>query len=278
VGSLEGRVALVTGASRGIGAAVAVRLAAEGAAVALAARSLDEAPEHLGGTLRETAQVIERAGGRALPLAADLSRPEERARLVERARAALGPVDVLVNNAAAAFYLPFERVSERRFQVAFEVNVRAPFDLAQRLLPDMRARGRGWIVNVSSATARAPEGPPYGAFERKGGATLYGATKAALDRLSTGLAAELFDWGIVVNSVAPVGAVLTPGVEALGVVPEAYRESAEPVECLVEAILALAVPRDPPVTGRVLLSKPFLAELGLPVRTLDGRSLLAGAA
>jgi citronellol/citronellal dehydrogenase len=278
VGSLDGRVALVTGASRGIGAAVAVRLAAEGAAVALAARSLDEAPAHLGGTLRETAQAIEGAGGRAVPIAADLARPEDRARLARAARAALGPVDVLVNNAAAAFYLPFERVSERRFQVAFEVNVHAPFDLAQRLLPDMRARGRGWIVNVSSASARAPMGPPYGAFEREGGATLYGATKAALDRLSTGLAAELFDLGIVVNAVAPVAAVLTPGVRALGVVPEPYRANAEPVECLVEAILALSVPRDPPVTGRVLLSKPFLAELGLPVRTLDGRSLLAGAA
>jgi NAD(P)-dependent dehydrogenase (short-subunit alcohol dehydrogenase family) len=276
VGELDGRVALVTGASRGIGAAVARRLAAEGAAVALAARSLDEAPPHLPGTLRETAARIERDGGRAVALAVDLLDAADRARLVEKARAELGPIDVLVNNAAAAFYLPFAEVSEKRFRVAFEVNVRAPFDLAQRVVPDMAARGGGSIVNVSSASARHPEAP-YGEFAKRGGATLYGASKAALDRLSTGLAAELADLRIAVNSVSPVAAVLTPGVLALGVVPEAFRESAEPVECLAEAVLALCVPRDPPLTGRILLSGPLLAELGRPVRTLDGRAAFAGA-
>jgi NAD(P)-dependent dehydrogenase (short-subunit alcohol dehydrogenase family) len=99
---------------------------------------------------------------------------------------------------------------------------------------------------------------------------LYGASKAALDRVSTGLAGELFEHGIFVNSLSPVAAVLTPGVLALGVVPDAWRENAEPVELLAEATLALCEPRDPPITGRVLFSKPFLAELGRAARTLDG--------
>ena len=268
-GILDGRVALVTGASRGIGEAIARRLAAEGAAVAVLARSLDAHP-HLPGTLREVALRIAKAGGRAHAVAADLADPAARAAAVEEARSALGPIDILVNNGAAAFYIPFEKVSEKRFRVAFEVNVRAPFDLAQRVLPDMRARGRGWIVNVSSRGAQHPEGPPYADYDRSVGATLYGATKAALDRLSSGLAGELCDARIAVNSLAPVAAVLTPGVEALGVVPEAYRASAEPVEAMAEATLALCEPRDPLLTGRVLLSLPLLEQLGRPLRSLDG--------
>jgi NAD(P)-dependent dehydrogenase (short-subunit alcohol dehydrogenase family) len=153
--------------------------------------------------------------------------------------------------------------------VAFEVNVRAPFDLAQRVLADLRARGGGAIVNVSSDTAKPPR-PPFSEFDRSGGASLYGATKAALDRISVGLAAELAGDGIAVNSLSPVAAVLTPGVLALGVVPEAWRETAEPVECMAEAALALCERRDPPISGRILYSRPFLAELGRAVRALDG--------
>ena len=271
MGSLTGRVAFVTGASRGIGAAIAQRLAAEGAAVAAVARSLDTHP-HLPGTLNQTVATIAAAGGRAVAIEADLAEPAARARAVETARAALGPIDVLINNAAAAFYLPFEQVSEKRYRLAFELNARAPWDLAQRVLPDMRARGYGWIVNVSSATARHPE-LPFGEFARRGGATLYGATKAALDRISTGLAAELADSKVSVNSISPVAAVLTPGVEALGVVPEEFRKSAEPVEWIVEAVVALCESREPPITGRVLYTKPFLAELGRRARGLDGREL-----
>ena len=271
--TLAGKVALVTGASRGIGAAIAVRLAAAGASVALAARTLDAHP-HLPGTLRETAAEIEKLGARAVPIVCDLADADARARLVDAARAALGPIDLLVNNAAAAFYMPFEAVSEKRFRVAFELNVRAPWDLAQRVVPDMKARGGGVIVNLSSASAAHPSGPPYAEFYRSSGAVLYGASKAALDRVSTGLAGELFEHRIFVNSLSPVAAVLTPGVLALGVVPDAWRESAEPAELLAEATLALCEPRDPPITGRVLLSKPLLGELGRAPRTLDGRHLL----
>ena len=171
MGSLEGRIALVTGASRGIGAAIAERLAAEGAAVALAARSMEAHP-HLPGTLKETRERIEKRGGRAVAIAADMMSDDDRARLVEETVSTLGPVDALVNNAAASFYFPFLDVSEKRFRVAFEVNVRAPWDLCQRVLPGMRERGRGWIVNVSSDTATHPAGPPYGEFQRLGGALL----------------------------------------------------------------------------------------------------------
>jgi len=266
----EGLVALVTGASRGIGAAIAQRLGAEGAAVVCVARTADLHPR-LPGSLRDTVYAIQAGGGRAVPVAVDLSDPPARAGAVLEAEAAFGPIDILVNDAAAAFYMPFERFSERRFAVAFEVNVRAPFDLAQRVLPGMRARRRGWILNVSSATAKLPSGPPFDPFDARGGALLYGMTKAALDRMSAGLAAEVYADGIAVNSLSPVAVVRTPGVEALGMLPEGRPDLVEPVEVFVEAAIALCTGDPKVLTGRVAYSRPLLAELGRTPRTLDGR-------
>ena len=272
MGELEGRVALVTGASRGIGAGIARRFAAEGAAVAVTARTLDPHPS-LPGTLRETVAAIEAEGGRAIAIAADLANPEDRARIVDEAVGALGPIDVLVNNAAAAFYLPFLETSEKRFRIAFEINTHAPWDLTQRVAPAMREKGAGWVLNISSATSELPKGPPFPEFTRT--STLYGSTKAALERMTAGLASALFDDGVRVNSMAPVGAVMTEGAEALEVVPEAFRKEAESVEAMAEAALALCT-APPELTGRVTLCTPLLEELGRGVRTLDGRTQLAG--
>ena len=269
MGILDGKVALVTGASRGIGAAIAERLAAEGAAVGVTARSRAPHPK-LPGTLRETVDTIEKRGGRAFAIQGDLLEAEDRTRAVTETREQLGPIDILVNNAAASFYIPSEKISEKRFHVAFEINARAPWDLSQQVIPDMRAAGRGWILNISSVTSVWPAGPPYDAFAMEGGSTLYGSTKAFLERMTAGMAAEFYSASIAVNSLAPVAAVLTPGALAIGVIPDAYQASAEPVECMAESALALCEPVDPMITGRILYSKPFLEELGREVRTLDG--------
>jgi NAD(P)-dependent dehydrogenase (short-subunit alcohol dehydrogenase family) len=269
----EGKVAFVTGASRGIGAAIAERLAAAGAAVAVTARSIDSHPDHLPGTARETAERIEARGGRAAALYCDVFDPDSCAAAVEACREALGPIDVLVNNAAAGPYRPFERFSLRDFEATFHANVRAPLVLAQLVAPDMRARGRGWIVNVSSASAEMPEGPPYGAWETKGGMHLYAASKAALNRLTVGLAAELHADGIAVNALAPVAAVITPGVEALGATRWIDSSMTEPIAAIAEATLALAT-CDPSLTGRVAYSLPLLRDLRREVRTLDGAAVV----
>jgi NAD(P)-dependent dehydrogenase (short-subunit alcohol dehydrogenase family) len=275
-GPLEGRVALVTGASRGIGAAIAQRFACEGAVVAVAARSLEEpAQGNLPGTLRETVANIEAAGGRALPYQVDLTSPESRADLVGRVFADLGPVDVLVNNAATSIFAPFTDISEKRLHLITTINYFAPFDLCQRLIPAMRERGGGWVLNITSLSGDIPTTPPPDPIYHLQG-TAYGSSKAALNRLTEGLASEFYADSIVANALAPVKAVLTEGVKAtLTEDAIADEDILEPVEAMAEAALALCSSHRDGLNGGVHKSLTLLERLGRPVRTLDGRTLLA---
>ena len=157
----SGRNALVTGASRGIGAAIAERLAAEGANVVVTARTVDR-HAHLEGSLNETLDRCRAHGTTVEAVAADLADPVDRQRIVPEAVELLGgPIDVLVNNAAAAVYQSMLEFPLRRRAISFEVNEHMPVDLAQAVIPAMVASGEGWIVNVSSATARPAPGPPF---------------------------------------------------------------------------------------------------------------------
>jgi NAD(P)-dependent dehydrogenase (short-subunit alcohol dehydrogenase family) len=243
----RGRRAIVTGASRGIGAALAERLAAEGADVAITARTLDRHPT-LAGSLQETAARLERFGTNVAVIVADMADEAGRARIVPEAVTALGgPVDILVNNAAAAMYQPLVDYPLRRRRLTFEVNVHGPLDLAQAVIPSMVGRGEGWIVNVSSGSARRTAGPPFA--ETAVGSTIgiYGASKAALNRLTNALAVELWGTGVRVNTVEPRAAVLTEGASAL-VGGSLRPDQIEPMETIVEAIVALC-DCEPDVTG-----------------------------
>jgi NAD(P)-dependent dehydrogenase (short-subunit alcohol dehydrogenase family) len=267
----RGRRALVTGASRGIGAGIAVRLAAEGAGVAIVARTLD-AHEHLAGSLEATAARMRLFGGKVVTVVADLTDEEDRARVVpEAVRGLGGAVDILVNNAAAAMYGPLAELSLKRRRVLFEANVHAPLDLAQAVIPGMRAAGEGWIVNISSGAARAWSGPPFDLGITGSTITVYGASKAALDRVTNGLGAELHGTGIRANTVAPRAAVLTEGADAL-VGSSLSSDQIETLEEMVEAVVALCdCPAD--VTGRSFVSLDLLADWHLAVHHLDGSTL-----
>jgi citronellol/citronellal dehydrogenase len=257
-GDLKGRTALVTGASRGIGAAIATRLAMEGARVAVSARTAEEGESRLSGTLAETVGHIRDIGGEAVAIKADLARAEERERLAQEAAEALGPIDILINNAAITYFMPVEDFTDKRFALMFEVQVHAPFHLAQLVLPAMRARKSGWIVNISSPAGLHPK-PPYGPIR---GGTVYGMCKAALERFTTGLASEVFEDGVAVNVVSP-GLVETPGVAVHGLINDTNRDRVQPIKVIAEAVHQLAKADPMTMTGRIAYAEPFLTELGV---------------
>ena len=202
---LDGRVAIITGASRGIGAALARRFAAEGARVAIIARTVEAGGSSLAGSLAETAALIRAAGGECLSIGANLVDADDRSRIVAEAVGHFGRLDILVNNAAWSRFVPIWEAQPKHFHLAFQMNVHAPQELSQQALPHFRDQGQGWILNISSATADVPPPAPYDPedrytrFNRDGHATLYGTTKAALDRLTAGWAVELSRENIAVN-------------------------------------------------------------------------------
>jgi NAD(P)-dependent dehydrogenase (short-subunit alcohol dehydrogenase family) len=258
------RVVLVTGASRGIGRSIALRFARGGFAVAISARTEREGEHPLSGSLETTADEVRQVGARVISVKADLAKHEDRARLIESVERQLGPIDVLVNNAAVTYFEPVGEFSERHFGLMFEVQVRAPFDLAQRVLAGMRARRRGWILNISSRAAIHPAGPP---FSSRPGATVYGMCKAAIERFSTGLAAEVYADGIAVNALSPSGLVPTPGVVFHGLNRGVPDDRLEQPEVMAEAAWALCTGDPAILTGRVTYARPILDELALGAST-----------
>jgi citronellol/citronellal dehydrogenase len=251
-----GRVAVVTGASRGIGEAIARRLAEEGARVALSARTL-EPDDTIAGSLTETAAAIRAAGGEAVAIRADIAQSDDRHHLIAETERRLGPVDILVNNAAVTYLLALESFTAKRFDLMVEVQLRAPFELAQLVVPNMKQRGEGWILNISSRAANHAVGPPFADLE-KAGFTVYGMVKAGLERMTNAMAAELYDDGIAVNALAPWDNVATPGAGHHALV-EGF--PLEGVEWMAEAALVLCSSPPKQMTGRVAYSQPLLGEL-----------------
>jgi len=221
---LRGKVALVTGASRGVGAAVAVALAEAGASVACAARSTEASPQRTPGTLDATVARITDAGGQALAVPTNLAEPAEVEAMVATTVEHFGRLDVLVNNAAITFVGDFD-IPLRRHELVMAVNLTAPLVACQAAVPHLRAAGGGRILNVSSVAALVP-------FP---GLMSYGISKVGLERLTVDLARQLQGDDIAVSCfridlpVASEGFVAnTPGVD---------RSTWEPCEVAAEGAL-----------------------------------------
>ncbi|GAY15255.1 SDR family NAD(P)-dependent oxidoreductase [Mycobacterium sp. shizuoka-1] len=272
-GRLAGRTAIVTGASRGLGRATALALAAEGAAVAVIARTEQQWDDRLPGTIGETVAAIESAGGRAVAIAADLLERDDLPRLVDETRAALGPVTILVNN--AAFTAPgrppkpdaapkaakaggaraaanadwpgFVAIPPNAYRRHFEIGVFASYELMQLVCPDMFAAGAGSIINVTSVASRVPGNGPYQNFA---GGVLpgYGGSKAALEHLTWCAAYDLQRHNIAVNALAPSRPIPTPGLSY-------YRNefaSVSPEDEFARAAVELTLVDPNVVTGRTI--------------------------
>jgi citronellol/citronellal dehydrogenase len=262
MGLLDGRVAIVTGASRGIGAEIARRFGAEGAAVAAAARTTDTGGSPFAGTVGETAEQIRAAGGTAVAIGTNLAKPQDRERLVSETTAQFGAPDILVNNAAVTYFRRVEDFTPKQYALMFDVQVEASFHLAQLVLPGMREHGGGWILNISSIAAVHPQIQPT-AWAGRGG-TVYGMCKAAIERFSTGLAAELYNDNIAVNALAPNKVVPTPGTIFHHLTTE-HDPNSEPPSVMAAAALMLCSADPKTRTGRVAYSIDLLNELGVPV-------------
>jgi NAD(P)-dependent dehydrogenase (short-subunit alcohol dehydrogenase family) len=267
-----GRVALVTGASRGIGKAIAVRLAAEGAAVAICSRPSPGIAQL--GTLEQARDEIAALGGPVIAIPFDVGdRSLDRAGLVDQVEQALGPVDILVNNAASNGYRPFLEWTDDQIANVLELNFWSCWNLVRRVLPTMIERGEGWILNVSSQAACVPPGPPFPPTQPARFGTIYGGTKAFMDRWTASLAVEMFEHGIAANTIAPQAAAATEALVEYASIPDYLYE---PLETMAEGALALCTADPATLTGQVTTSLQLLADLERPVYDLHGAALLDG--
>jgi len=237
---MTGKVAVVTGASRGIGRAIAVALAQAGADVVCTARSTEAQPHKvLPGTIEETARQVQALGRRAVAIPVDVSKEEDVEAMARRVLAEFGRLDILVNNAAVAAPGSFLEVPIRRWDLVLNVNLRGAYLCARAFLPSMIDRRGGSIINVSS----------YAAHTEGSWGLAYSVSKAAMERLTTGLAAELSPSGVAVNALQIERYVTSEGFVYLS--PGADYSTWDKPETVGDALLWLAS-REPSFTGQIL--------------------------
>jgi NAD(P)-dependent dehydrogenase (short-subunit alcohol dehydrogenase family) len=253
---LEGKVAIVTGASRGIGKAIAIGFAKEGASVIVAARTEIEKDKNLPGTIYQTAQEIGELGGKALPVRCDVADEASVVSMVEKSLSEFGQVDILVNNAGVAFAYPVVETPLKRWELVLRVDLTGAFLCAKAVLPSMIKQRRGSIINISSLAAN----------ERDGGTVntglAYGVAKAGLDRFTWGLAAEVGRFNIAVNCIKPHHVVETEGMR-FQVKNEEERKGWVSAEKMVRCAIFLGAQNANGVTGIVATDEELSAWHGL---------------
>lgn len=262
MGKLDGRVAVITGASRGIGKDMAIIFGREGAKVAVSARTEKEGDFRIPGSIESTLRLVKEAGGEALGIRCDVSNDDEIAELMRRTVAEWGRIDILVNNAAILIPGTIADMQPRHWDLLYRINIRGPFMCSKAALPYMREQSYGHILNISSPAAIGPGPGPY--QTRAAGGTSYGACKAHIERFSQGLAAELWGTGIAVNVLSPRRGIATEGQrwfrQQAG--QTSFAGSRENGDIMGDAA-AIVCSRDPNTyTGHILWDEDVLREAG----------------
>jgi citronellol/citronellal dehydrogenase len=251
-GRLQGKVAIITGASRGLGEYCAVGYGREGATVVIAARTETERDPRLPGTIHHTAKLVEEAGGEAFPVVCNVADNDSVEAMVKQVLDRYGRVDILMNNAAVQPAGFISTIPIRHWELEFRVNVHGVFYGCRAVLPAMIEQKSGNIINISSVGAQ--------------GGSHYGATKRAVEAMSIGLAAEQRENGITVNAFKPVRGIETPGLlfgRAPGQVggPRPVGEQVPPPDSYVEAAILLAMQTPDTFTGQVVNDAEVIARL-----------------
>ena len=244
---LDGRVAIVTGASRGIGKAIAVRLAKEGARVAIAAKS-EQSTERLPGSIYDTRDEIQAAGGRALAVPTDVRDEEAIRNLVERTVEEFGRVDILINNAGAIWLQPVINTPPKRLDLMMGVNVRAAFIASYYALPHMKKQGWGHILNMCPKLGVDPSPGRVG----------YMISKLGMARLAIGIAEEHRDDNIAANTLWP--RTIIESQASINWRMEDRSQWRTP-EIMCDACMAIFAQEPRTYTGRQLIDEEVLGEL-----------------
>jgi citronellol/citronellal dehydrogenase len=261
VAALEGRVAVVTGASRGIGRAIALGLARHGCRVVIAAKSV-ESTDRLPGSIYSVAKEVSDRGGEALPIRVDVRDAEQIEAMAVQTLERFGRADILVNNAGALWWQPMAETPVKRFDLVMGVNFRAAFLAARAFLPAMTEQHWGHIINMSPPIE--PRMAP--------GKIAYSVSKFGMTLMTYGLAEEVRPHNIAVNSLWPVTIIESQASINWGLgTPEMWRKP----EILVDCILHLVQKEPSEITGRALLDEDFLREEG--VTNFDGYACRPGA-
>ncbi len=248
----DSNVAIVTGASRGIGRHIALALARDGMDIVCAARSTKDAPSKLPGTIEETAEQVEALGGRALAVACDIRDEAQVDAMIAQTIDAFGRLDVLVNNAAVVAPAPFAEITTKRWDLMLDVNLRGTMLCSRAVLPQMIEQGAGRIINISSGAVTDAE------VTARLGIIPYAVSKAAVEALTEALAVELQPRGIMVNCLRIESAIATEGAKLAD--PGVDTEWEQP-ETAAEAVRWIAS-REVNFTGRVVTMAEVRRERG----------------
>ncbi len=252
---LEGKVAIITGASRGIGKAIALKLASRGVNIAIGAKTVKSTPK-TPGTIFDTAREVEALGAQALAVQTDVRFEDQIAGLVQATYERFGRIDIVVNNAGAILWLPVEQLPIKRFDLMMQLNCRAPFVLCHEAIPLMKKSDSGYVVNMS---------PPLDWLPVKAwaGKTAYMMSKLCMTHLTLGLAEEVRERRISVNSLWPAGVVDTQATRVfasmLGIDKGAKWYSPEMV---ADAVLEIVRTPAESLTGQQLIVEEFLRSRG----------------